>query len=171
MQIDAGARAEELFVQEMNAHEVMVERIDQSQAGFKQYTASAKAGIKRGDFLLRNVRHLEVEVKCLKLRSGDHGDYFMISEEDWCKHQNMLDLTASPDLLFAIYENVNDHPREGSLLMASMAYLKRYEQPWQRASKGMFFIPTRHMKSASTILDAVREERRFRKRFKKSGKN
>ncbi len=58
----AGIKAQELFKVQAKKENLILEELFQDQKSFKSYTNTAKSvSIKRGDFLIRNIRNLEIE--------------------------------------------------------------------------------------------------------------
>jgi hypothetical protein len=61
----AGLKAQDLFKQQAIERRFIVEPLSQDQESFRTYFQNANyLPIKRGDFLIRNVNNIEVDVKC-----------------------------------------------------------------------------------------------------------
>lgn len=101
----AGKKAEKLFYQLLK-DKYILERITQDKKSINHYyKAMKRAGIegeiKRGDFIIRDVFNLEIEVKCYDLSSG----VFKLDADSFEKHLNMKRLTGVP-VLFAIFKRI-----------------------------------------------------------------
>lgn len=109
----AGIKAQLLFKQQAIEHGLMVEAIAQDQGSFKPYTPCTNNFIKRGDFLLRNAGHIEIETKCLTYCDAKG---FYLPYRQIMGHREMQVHSKSP-VVVAIYERNGDCPVADSLRM------------------------------------------------------
>jgi hypothetical protein len=120
--------AEQLFKKQARRNKLIVEDINQDQESFGfYYNAVPDKMIKRGDFLIRNVRNIEIEVKCKTFFRENKSPVFFIEEKDLEKHSNMQEITQSP-VIFAIYQRckVCNRPLKDELYMMDVNYMKKY---------------------------------------------
>lgn len=121
-------KAEQLFMKQALSQGYMLEVIDQNPLSFKQYydVSSEFMKIKRGDFLIRNVRNIEIEVKCKTIYWENRKPYFYFEKEHLEKHLKMQEYTKTPVIL-AIYERLkdNENPNPEKLYMIDMDYIKK----------------------------------------------
>lgn len=150
----AGIKAQKLFKEQAMAHGLMIEDLSQDAASFKAYTSNAEVLIKRGDFLLRNVRNIEVETKCFTFYKG----HFYIEYSDIKGHQNMQTYSGSPVVL-AIYERKDDVPIENSLFMLSIDTILEENNKKVRydEEKKCLVIPCSLGKPGFSLIDEVRK--------------
>jgi hypothetical protein len=115
----AGILAQFLFKEQAEKEKLILEELKQDQSSFKSYTkvSSFSKKIKRGDFLIRNVRNLEIDVKCRGFKSRNGETYFHFNVEDLEKHMNMMSFTKTP-IIIAVYERKeNGLPCPNNLFM------------------------------------------------------
>lgn len=117
----AGRNAELLFEQLAYENGWTVEKIPQDRGGFDKYTANSVGGIKRGDYIIRNLRNTEVEVKCFS-RSRGHTPGYLLKYSHVKRHEGMQRMTETP-VVFAIFERQGRHPVPGSLRMIPLSAL------------------------------------------------
>lgn len=150
----AGIKAQKLFKSHAIAHGLMIEELSQDTDSFKAYTSNADVLIKRGDFLLRNVRNIEVETKCFSF----YNDSFYIEYTDVKRHENMQNYSGSPVVL-AIYERNGDTPIPNSLRMISIQnILEENNKSVKFDDKSKcFIVPLALTKQSFSLIDEVRE--------------
>jgi hypothetical protein len=156
----AGIRAQELFKDQALAFGLILEELNQDQKSFKLYTSNAKKlAIKRGDFLVRNYANIEIDVKCRGFRKNNGETCFDFKCEDADKHFNMQTFTKTP-ILIAVYENINNKPRDTDVYFFSINDLKNsqlethyrsdvgkcYRVPLHFTTKGFGFIEETYLK-------------------------
>lgn len=113
----AGIKAQELFKQQASNKGYILEILNQDQDSFKSYTSAAKnVRIKRGDFLIRNVRNIEIDVKCRTFYHNNGEIKFNFKIQHYYHHLNMITFTNTP-ILIAVYENVQNEPDPKQLYM------------------------------------------------------
>jgi len=115
----AGIKAEKLFLEQAIANNLMIEKLSQDIDSFKAYTSGANKLIKRGDYLIRNARNLEIEVKCFTFYKIKNKEFIYFRHDQYKKHQNMQEFTGAP-VVIAFYQRENDSPVEESLRMISI---------------------------------------------------
>ncbi len=125
----AGIKAQELFKIQALKAEYILEELSQDKDSFKFYTGitTEYLKIKRGDFLIRNVKNIEVDVKCRSFYKSE-------KLNDWCfdfnvdhleRHRNMSNFTGS-SVVIAIYQRVNtDIPKSDSLRMIEISHMDK----------------------------------------------
>lgn len=121
----AGIKAQELFKEQAKNKNIILEELYQDQESFKSYIDTAKSiPIKRGDFLIRNILNLEIEVKCRTFYSCGDQIVFNFKVDQYYKHKNMMEFTKSP-IIIAVYKNVNNSPLPESLIMFEIDWIKK----------------------------------------------
>lgn len=120
-------KAERLFMKQALDRGYMLEVIDQDPSSFAQYYGVSKdfLKIKRGDFLIRNVGNLEIEVKCKTIYWKKGKPYFYFEKDDLEKHLKMQEYTRTPVVL-AFYERCSkdrENPLHDKLYMMDMDYI------------------------------------------------
>lgn len=126
----AGIKAQGIFKEQAIKAEYILEDLSQDQDSFKAYTSikDEYLKIKRGDFLIRNVKNLEVDVKCRKFfyPKGSKTPYFEFNSEHLERHLNMYAFTKTP-IIIAVYrrEENTDNPIAESLVMVDVLYIKK----------------------------------------------
>ncbi len=85
----AGIIAQYIFREQAKQNRLILEELKQDQDSFKSYTHNSEfKKIKRGDFLIRNVRNLEIDVKCRGFKDKCAKEHFLFSVDDHEKHLN-----------------------------------------------------------------------------------
>lgn len=151
----AGVKAQKLFKSQAIDHGLMIEELSQDIDSFKAYTSSADVLIKRGDFLLRNVRNIEIETKCFTF----YNDSFYIEYTDVKRHNNMQNYSGSPVVL-AIYERNGDAPIPGSLKMINIQTIleKKNKSSIKYDDKSKcLIVPLALTKQGFSLIDEVRQ--------------
>jgi hypothetical protein len=118
----AGERAERHFEELCGPAGYILERIRQDRKSFAQYASGAPSRVKRGDYIVRNLRNAEVEVKCFSPRRYRRGECFVIKYHQIKAHEAMERLTGEP-IIFAIFERRGRDVVEGSLRMMPLREL------------------------------------------------
>ncbi len=150
----AGIKAQKLFKSHAIDHGLMIEELSQDMDSFKAYTSNADVSIKRGDFLLRNVRNIEIETKCFTF----YNDSFYIPYADVKRHQNMQNYAGSPVIL-AIYERNGDVPVPESLRMITIQTIieENYKSVTFDEKSKCSIIPLALTKQGFYLIDEVRK--------------
>lgn len=120
----AGLKAEVLFKKQAEKNNFIVEKLSQDPESFQGYTQNADKPIKRGDYLIRNVKNLEVEVKCFKFYKDKYGEYIKFPSFQYTKHKNMQELSGAP-VVIAVYQRSDDSPVDNSLRMISINMIQK----------------------------------------------
>jgi hypothetical protein len=128
----ASFKAEQIFKQKANELGYIIETLNQDQESFKFYNDAIKNNekyvyVKRGDFLIRNLLNLEIEVKCKTIfydpKLKKLGPHFYLEKEHLDRHNNMFKFTKTP-IIFAVFErNKKDQSKVNStkLYMISLS--------------------------------------------------
>lgn len=121
--------AEQIFRKQATQKGYMVEVLSQDQESFKDYVniSGSYIRVKRGDFLLRNVGNLEVEVKCKSVyRSKKDGEWYFYFEKDHLeRHLNMSRYTRTPIIVALYLRNEADgRPDPRRLFMMDVHFMK-----------------------------------------------
>lgn len=120
----AGIKAQEIFKKQAKKNNLILEELFQDQESFKSYTeAVKKVPIKRGDFLIRNIRNLEIDVKCRKFYEVNGQLVFNFKVQHYYMHKNMMDFTKTP-IIIAVYENIDNIPNSNNLRMFSIEWIQ-----------------------------------------------
>lgn len=118
--------AERIFMRQALENGLMIEVLEQNQKSFEQYykVHDGFLNIKRGDFLIRNVGNLEVEVKCKTFYGRKSQKHFYFEKEHFEKHLKMREYTRAP-ILLAVYERKasDGKPNPKSLYMIDMIHI------------------------------------------------
>ncbi len=126
----AGIKAQELFKKQALEEEYILEELSQDSDSFKAYTNVKEEylQIKRGDFLIRNVKNIEVDVKCRTFYTPKGKEYncFDFNEEHLVRHFNMYEFTKTP-IVIAVYQRElnTDNPITNSLRMIEIFHMKK----------------------------------------------
>lgn len=115
----AGERAEQHFEQLSKLNGYVLERITQDRKSFDDWR---NFRVKRGDYLVRNLRNLEIEVKCFTKRKYPAGKCYAIRYKQIKAHEEMVNLTGEP-VVFAIFERNGRDVVENSLRMIPLKEL------------------------------------------------
>ena len=118
----AGERAEQHFQQLSELKGYVLEKIPQDKAIFGKYASNSQNRIKRGNFLVRNLKHLEIEVKCLTKRKYRATECYAVGYSHIERHEEMMSLTGEP-VVFAIFERNDRDVVENSLKMIPLKEL------------------------------------------------
>jgi hypothetical protein len=117
----AGLRAEFHFAALAERKRWALERVDQSRSGMAKYRALLERSVKRGDYICRNCKDTDIELKCKTLyRRGEECFYIEYSEIK--RLQEMQRITGSR-VVFALMERVGSGVRPGSLRMFLLDFL------------------------------------------------
>lgn len=159
----SGIKAQKLLKAQAIEHGLMIEELSQDVESFKAYKSNADVAIKRGDFLLRNVRNIEIEAKCLTF----YGDEFYIEYSDVKRHMNMEEYSGSAVVL-AIYERHEDSPKHDSLCMVSVRTLVAENNKSVRYDKDKkcLVVPRSLTQPGFALIDQVRAEIEAKASFK-----
>ncbi len=163
-----GIKAQELFKKQALEKGYIIEELSNDKDSFRNYTGISDKyiEIKRGDFLIRNVNNIEVEVKCRNFyKNRSNGLYYFNFRVDHLKrHKNMSDLTKCP-IIIAVYERKEgtDEPIENSLHMIEVSHmldivkkldLKSFEQENRKGEKYYVYrIPVKNTAKGFTIIE------------------
>lgn len=131
----AGERAEDLFEELCKANGWIVERIPQDKHNFDKYRNDAQDRVKRGDFIVRNLRNAEVEVKCYTGRNRFSKMCYSIAYWQIKGHETMQNKITGEPIIFAIFERNGRNVVEDSLRMIPLDEL---HPPYQR-NKAVFY--------------------------------
>ena len=105
----------------------MIESIDQNPETFNQYYNVSKdfLKIKRGDFLIRNVGNIEIEVKCKTMYGKTFEKHFYFEKDHLEKHLKMQEFTKTP-IILAVYERnaENEKPNPEKLYTIDMELIE-----------------------------------------------
>lgn len=115
----AGIRAQLAFARIARKAGYVLETLSQDQLTFQDYYRGIEKPVKRGDFLIRNLCNLEVEVKCRTFYGGKKQRYFCFSADDLCRHLNMQEATRT-SVVVAVFRRKEDRPVSSSLCMISV---------------------------------------------------
>lgn len=104
----AGMKAQQLFKEQARRESLMLEEINQDVDSFANYKLDKTSTCyKRVDFLVRNYRNLEIEVKCKRFYPDKNPKVFYFNVQDLLKHTNMQESSQTP-IILAIYERSKD---------------------------------------------------------------
>lgn len=152
----AGRKAEELFAQLAYDNGWTVEKISQDRSSFDKYAMNSARGIKRGDYIIRNLRNTEVEVKCFS-RSRWRSPGYLLKYSQVKRHEGMQQMTESP-VVFAIFERRGRNPVAESLRMIPLSALtgrRSREITYVKKSKSLH-IPLTSMVPGFELLRSLR---------------
>jgi hypothetical protein len=111
-----GLKGQQIFKDKMNQEKMIIEEIDQSQAGLKQYINIANdKRIKRGDFIIRNKGNIEIEVKVRTFYSNsENGYYFTIKYSELKSLERMQEILKNK-IMFCVFQCINNKINEDKL--------------------------------------------------------
>lgn len=150
----AGLRAQVIFAKLARARRLVLEELSQDVRKFKTYVEGIKKTVKRGDFLIRNLGNLEVEVKCRTFYGNGAKRYFLFSKNDLEKHLNMQEATHTP-VVVAVFQRKKDKPLEHSLGMIKIDRLLELskEVVCEKKDYGwMYQIPLKELQPGFDLL-------------------
>ena len=126
-------KAEQLFLAQALENGYMLEVIDQDPSSFARYygVSNDYLKIKRGDFLIRNVGNLEIEVKCKKVYWNEGMPHIYFERDHLERHMKMQEYTRTPVLL-AFYERC---AQDGENPMADRLYMMDMDYIWEKLVK------------------------------------
>ena len=157
----AGARAEEIFMQQAHEAKWTMERISQEKETMGTYKDVAGTSVKRGDFICRNCGHAEIEVKCkTRYFSKDAGDYYyLIGYGHIKRHQRMKDKITGAPVVFAFYERKGRSVLMDTLRMIDLSFLlesRDYKNGilYDKKTK-CIKIPFRYTREGFKVLDIL----------------
>jgi hypothetical protein len=127
----AGERAEQYFEQLARAKGYVLEKVTQDRKSFADWN---NLSIKRGDYLVRNLQNLEIEVKCFSTRKFAGKDYYLIKYSHIKRHKEMANTTNTP-VVFAIFTRNGRNAVENSLRMIPLNELT----PPSRRNKAIIY--------------------------------
>jgi hypothetical protein len=160
----AGILAEELFKELAKEHKLIVEGISQDQKSFQNYVGVTPSMLKRGDFLIRNARNVEVEVKCRSIRASEGGlPHYGLKFHEVKKLDAMQRLTGLP-ILIAFFERQGRAPIRNSLRMISVSRVleaKESRAVWYHESSKELCIPLKIMDDGFAPVDSIVESIRL----------
>lgn len=153
----AGHRAERAFERLAAERGWVLEPIPQDRATFRKYAGASAVGVKRGDYLVRNLGNVEVDVKCFTVYDyGEPG--YLIEYAHVKRHEAMEQMTGSP-VVFAVFERSGRSPVEGSLRMIPLSELVGRERApdveYIRARKCLH-VPVWTMYPGFDLFDHIR---------------
>jgi hypothetical protein len=154
----AGERAEQYFEQLARAKGYVLEKVTQDKKSFADWN---NLSIKRGDYLVRNLQNLEIEVKCFSTRKFAGKDYYSIKYSHIKRHEEMANTTNTP-VVFAIFTRNGRTALENSLRMIPLNELT----PPSRRNKAIIYnqkikclqIPTTAMYPDFSYLERYKTE-------------
>lgn len=121
----AGIKAQELFKVQAVGKDLILEELFQDQESFKSYIKTAKKiSIKRGDFLIRNIKNLEIDIKCRNFYEANGETVFNFKVQHYYMHKNMMGFTQTP-ILIAVYENIENEPNPENLRMFEIDWIRK----------------------------------------------
>ncbi|KMQ67795.1 hypothetical protein ACM39_10615 [Chryseobacterium sp. FH2] len=98
-----GLRAQEIFEMEARRLQFMVEAIPQDTESFSNYNIIDSFSVKRADFVIKNCKDIEVDVKCLSFYKIKETSYFYIRYYELMKFERMNSLIDKKTVL-AIFD-------------------------------------------------------------------
>jgi hypothetical protein len=133
-QFIAGERAERHFEALCAAQGYILERISQDRKSFGTYALNTQKRVKRGDYIVRNLKNAEVEVKCYTGRKYRSAKCFVIEYSQIKRHEEMERLIGEP-VIFAIFERNGRDVVQNSLRMIPLRELT----PPSRRHRAVFY--------------------------------
>lgn len=152
----AGRKAEKLFYEQAN-EKYILEKLSQDVLSFESYRSTDGNWLKRGDFLLRDIYNLEIEVKCLTIEN----EYFLLKCSHHFNHKNMQDKSNIP-VVFAIYERKKASIASSKLRMISSHKIEELRQENKLKyktidGKKLFKIPLSETKPGFELIEHFRK--------------
>lgn len=154
----AGLRAQLLFARLARKAGFVLEELSQDQKSFRSYAKGIEDPVKRGDFLVRNLQNLEVEVKCRSFYDRGEAKYFNFSAEDLQKHLNMQ-RASHTRVVVAVFRRKEDHPMGATLSMITIDKIQQLiprleteEKPYGR----VFHIPLKETEPGFGLLKSFK---------------
>ncbi|HEX8176649.1 MAG TPA: hypothetical protein VF543_16270 [Pyrinomonadaceae bacterium] len=155
----AGEKAEQHFEELCGLNGYIVERISQDKKSFAKYASNTLNSIKRGDFIVRNLKNAEVEVKCFSQRRYGSTKCYVIKYRHLKRHEEMQRLTGEP-IIFAFFERKGRNVVENSLRMIPLRELI----PPSRRNRAAFY--DERIKCLCIPVDAMYSEFEYFEKYK-----
>lgn len=161
----AGIEAELEFADLAANEGYIIEKIPQDRKSFEKYIKALRLDahnfrhIKRGDFTVRNLVNLEVEVKCFSPGTSPNGQkYFTLKYRELKGLEAMSDVTKTP-ICIAIFERSGRAVKPNSLKMVSLKDVmnKRDGITYNKHLKSMR-IPASAMLDGFELFDDFKKE-------------
>ena len=138
-------------------HGFIYEKLGQDPKSKITYNNVAQ-DLKRGDFLIRNARNVEVEVKCRKFHSDpEKGLCFLFAWTELKKFENMQKITGT-DIILAVYDHNADTLIESSLVMVTVNKIRQENNRrcgWEDIHKQLI-VPLSITSSGFDLLEEYR---------------
>lgn len=159
--IEAGMKAElEFDTQAIQAGYYMEPLVQDKESYHDKCKAIFEKSVKRGDYICRNLRNIEIDVKCISHYPPDNPEYFYLDYSDLTRHMEMFKQTRTP-ILFAIYQMDNKAPKLDTLKMITLDDILLHIKK-NSIKKGSRYngvkIPLNLTSSKFSLLDKIREE-------------
>lgn len=129
LHLEAGNTAEKFFQSHARAEgfymEPLVQDKESYEEGWKKILPN-KVAIKRGDYICRNCRNIEIEVKCLTPQFLNGRKYYRLAYNDLKRHRVMEKESQTPVVL-ALYEQKDFAHIKNSIRMIKLSDLFKGE--------------------------------------------
>lgn len=119
-----GILAQEIFKKEAIKRSFMIEDIPQDQTSFISYNIIDSFTVKRADFVIKNCKDIEVDVKCLSMYTTNSIQYFYIRYHEIKKLERMNSLIDKKTVL-AIFKQHSIQADEDSLKMIELSTIHK----------------------------------------------
>lgn len=100
-----GLLAEKIFKNQAIQKKFIVEKIPQDVDSFSNYNILDSFTIKRADFVIKNCRCIEVDVKCLSFYKSGHIEYFYLRYSEIMKLERMNSIIEMNTILAIFDQN------------------------------------------------------------------
>ena len=157
----AGSVAEDVFErQALDARPPwVVERIPQSKEAMQRYRVVAGRSVKRADFIVRNCRGAEVEVKCKTRYTRGGDEHYLLTYSELKRHEAMRDSVTHAPVVFAFYERDGRRVLSETLRMVDLAFLLQTSDyrsgKLYVPQKRSLMVPFRYMRPGFKVLEIL----------------
>ncbi|GEN69857.1 hypothetical protein [Chryseobacterium rhizosphaerae] len=152
-----GLLAQAIFKEEARKQKFIVELVPQDSESFSDYNIIDSFTVKRADYVIKNCKDIEVEVKCLSFYTSKNRSYFYIRYHELMKLERMNSIIGKKTVL-AIFDQTEVKFPEASLKMIELSTIFRENKKsviYDKDTK-CFKIPLELTSSGLDILENYR---------------
>ena len=165
----AGSLAEDIFERQAVTAKWIMERISQDREAMKGYRDVAGRSVKRGDFICRNCRSAEIEVKCKTKYSWRGEDCYWLEYRHVVRHSEMKNRVTRAPVVFAFYERAGCAVLEDTLRMVDLDFLlgtRDYRGgKLYNSRRRCIAVPFRYTRPGFEVLEILTKSRAVARRY------
>jgi hypothetical protein len=152
-----GLLAQDIFKEVARKQKFIVELVPQDSESFADYNIIDSFTVKRADFVIKNCKDIEVEVKCLSFYTSKNVSYFYIRYHELKKLERMNRIIGKQTIL-AVFDQAQVRSGETSLKMIELSTIFRENKKsvvYDEATK-CFKVPLDLLSPGLDILEDYR---------------